>query len=98
MKNFDDPSRRRVLTGAAALASTTALSGGAFAKAAMTNNPAPGYYRFKLGAFEATVVSDGPLNFGPPTDGVYSGLSKEEMTKNLLDHFLPIETVKLDQN
>ena len=45
----------------------------AFAKAPMTNKPAPGFHRFKLGAFEVTVVSDGPLVMGPPNGDIVQG-------------------------
>jgi glyoxylase-like metal-dependent hydrolase (beta-lactamase superfamily II) len=92
-------SRRRLLTGAAA--ATAALAGtsiSARAKAPMANAPAPAFYRFKLGGFEATVVSDGPLQMGPPQADVYVGLGKDEMTKVLADNFLPTDTVALEQN
>ena len=92
-------SRRRLLLGAAMAATAVASSSiSVLAKAPMTNMPAPGYYRFKLGAFEATVVSDGPLQMGPPQGDVYVGLSKDEMTKVLSDNFLPTDNVAFEQN
>ena len=36
----------------------------------MQNVQAPAYYRFKLGDFEVTVVSDGPLALGAPQDNI----------------------------
>jgi glyoxylase-like metal-dependent hydrolase (beta-lactamase superfamily II) len=104
MPNFarSAPSRRHVLTGAAAAATAsltgTFHAGPGFAKAPMANNQAPSFYRFKLGSFEATVVSDGPLALGPPSGDVFSGVSKEEMHKVLADNFLPTENVELEQN
>jgi glyoxylase-like metal-dependent hydrolase (beta-lactamase superfamily II) len=99
---YSAPSRRHLLGGAvaAATASLTDIlrAGPSFAKAPMANNQAPSFYRFKLGSFEATVVSDGPLALGPPSGDVFSGVSKEEMHKVLADNFLPTESVELEQN
>ena len=64
----------------------------------MQNTQAPGFYRFKVGAIEATVVSDGPLPMGEPKPDVFVGLSKEQLTKALADNFLPIDNVVLEQN
>ncbi len=93
--------RRRLLTGATALGVTglaVPLAGDALAKAPMSGTQAPSFYRFKVGAFEATVVSDGPLALGPPKEGVFTGLSKEDMTRALADNFLPTDNVALEQN
>jgi len=92
------PSRRQLLTGAAAGLTCAALPQVAAAKAPMANTQAPGFYRFKLGAFEATVVSDGPLQMGEPNGNVFTGVSKEQMTKELGDNFLPTDNVQLEQN
>ena len=59
MPRFQDFSRRDLLLGAAAGA--LAMPRWAGAKAPLLNTQVPAYYRFKLGAFELTVVSDGPL-------------------------------------
>ena len=64
----------------------------------MQNVQAPGVYRFKVGAFEATVISDGPLMLGPPQADVFVGLSKEDFTKALADNFLPFDNLALEQN
>jgi glyoxylase-like metal-dependent hydrolase (beta-lactamase superfamily II) len=92
-------SRRRLLTAAA----TTALAGAvgdwsALARAPMSNTQAPAFYRFKLGGFELTVVSDGPLQMGPPQANVFSDTSVEEMTRILNENHLPSASVALDQN
>jgi glyoxylase-like metal-dependent hydrolase (beta-lactamase superfamily II) len=94
--------RRRLLTGAAAMGTaglaTSLFDGAVLAKAPMAGVQAPSFYRFKLGSFEATVISDGPLLLGPPSDSVFVGLSKQDMTKVLTDNFLPTDQVSLDQN
>jgi glyoxylase-like metal-dependent hydrolase (beta-lactamase superfamily II) len=98
----DQPSlsRRRLLAGAS-IATAASFVGGAssvIAKAPMQNNQAPVFYRFKVGAIEATVVSDGPLPMGEPKPDVFVGLSKEQLTKALTDNFLPTDNVVLEQN
>jgi glyoxylase-like metal-dependent hydrolase (beta-lactamase superfamily II) len=93
-------SRRRLLTGAAA-AGLAGIAGDwrdAYARAPMANTQAPSFYRFKLGAFELTAVSDGPLHFGPPQANFFTDTSKEDMAKVLADNFLPTENVRLEQN
>jgi len=92
------PSRRQVLTGAAAGLAYAALPRIASGKAPMANSQAPAFYRFKLGAFEATIVSDGPLHLGEPNGNVFVDVSKEQMLKELNDNFLPSDDVLLDQN
>jgi len=59
-------SRRRMLTGSAALAGAGFAGAPAFAKGPILGTPAPYFYRFKLGSAEATIVSDGPLPLGDP--------------------------------
>src|SRR5260370_17351093 len=63
----------------------------------MLNTQAPYFYRFKIGAIEATVVSDGALPLGEPS-GSFLGASKEEVGKMLSDHFLSPTNVVLEQN
>ena len=94
-------SRRRLLAGTSAVAAAGFLdpfpSQPAFAKAPMLNTQAPYFYRFKLGNFEGTIVSDGTLPLGKPEDN-FVGLTKPEMGKQLTDNFLPLENVVLEQN
>jgi glyoxylase-like metal-dependent hydrolase (beta-lactamase superfamily II) len=93
-------SRRGLLTGAT-VAAVAGISGdwtGALARAPMSNTQAPAFYRFKLGGFELTVVSDGPLQMGQPQGNVFSDLTGEEMTRILADNHLPTDNVWLDQN
>lgn len=99
MLNQSTFNRRQYLAGLSALAAAGALpAGSALAKAPMQNVQAPAFYRFKIGAFEATVISDGPLSLGAPSDGVFSGVSKADMTKVLADNFLPTDNVEMEQN
>jgi glyoxylase-like metal-dependent hydrolase (beta-lactamase superfamily II) len=93
-------SRRRMLTGSAALAA--GLGAGftgrpAFAKGPVLGTQAPYFYRFKFGTAEATIVSDGPLPLGDPHKN-FNGLSTAEMDKQLTDNFLPLENAVLEQN
>ena len=74
-----------VLSSAALLAFTP---GAADAKEAMIGNKAPAWYRFKLGDFEATVISDGTLNLGPAA-GLYPKTPKETVEDVLSSQFLP---------
>jgi len=95
-------SRRQFLTAGAA----TALSGiggvilppPALSKAPMLGTQAPAFYRFKIGAFEATIVSDGPIYMGEPQPNIFTGLSKEDFARTLTDNFLPTNNVTLEQN
>lgn len=89
-------SRRHVLGGLSASAALAAAP--AAAKAPMLNTQAPAFYRFRIGAFEATAVSDGPLHLGAPQPNIFGGMSKEEFSKALTDNFLPTDNVKLEQN
>jgi glyoxylase-like metal-dependent hydrolase (beta-lactamase superfamily II) len=91
-------SRRGLLTGAAAVAATNVVTKAALAKAPLQNTQAPGFYRFKVGAIEATAVTDGPLPFGEPKADIFVGLSKDDLAKALTDNFLPVDNVVLQQN
>jgi glyoxylase-like metal-dependent hydrolase (beta-lactamase superfamily II) len=97
MQTIRDLSRRDVMTGLSATG-IVALSAPAFAKAPLLNTQAPGFYRFKIGSIEATVVSDGPLDLGAPQPDIFKGVGKEEFSKLLSDNFLSTEKVKLEQN
>jgi glyoxylase-like metal-dependent hydrolase (beta-lactamase superfamily II) len=96
--NLSNLSRRQILAGGTASLACAALPQTAPAKAPMANTQAPAFYRFKLGGFEATIVSDGPLHLGEPSASVFAGVSKEQMTKELTDNFLPTDNVLLEQN
>lgn len=70
----------------------------AFAKAPLQNVQVPSVYRFRIGAIEATAISDGPLMLGPPQDGLFVGASKDDFVKALTDNYLPADNVALEQN
>jgi glyoxylase-like metal-dependent hydrolase (beta-lactamase superfamily II) len=63
----------------------------------MTGTPAPYFYRFKFGDAEATIVSDGTLPLGDPHTN-FTGLSPQEMDKQLTENFLPTANAVLEQN
>lgn len=92
-------SRRHLLAGATAALSALdpSSAGRAFAKAPMLNTQAPYFYRFKLGAAEGTVVSDGPLPLGDPNKN-FIGLTAEEIDRQLTENFLPVGNAVLEQN
>jgi glyoxylase-like metal-dependent hydrolase (beta-lactamase superfamily II) len=89
-------SRRDVLLGASAV--IAAGSAPAFAKAPLLNTQAPAFYRFKIGAIEATMVSDGPLDLGEPKPDFFVGLGKDQIDKKLTDNFQPTKNLRLEQN
>jgi glyoxylase-like metal-dependent hydrolase (beta-lactamase superfamily II) len=99
-------SRRQALLGSAlslgaaglgALGAGTLGAAPAYAKAPLAKSQTPYFYRFGLGKFQVTMVSDGPLDLGPPGDA-FLGLTKEEITAQLTNNFLPTNTVVLEQN
>jgi glyoxylase-like metal-dependent hydrolase (beta-lactamase superfamily II) len=94
-----DPSRRQLLLGTSAAGLATTLQfAPSFARAPMQNAQMPGVYRFKVGAFEATVISDGPLVMGPPQADVFVGLSKDDFVKALNENYLASDNLALEQN
>lgn len=99
-------SRRQALLGSAlslgaaglgALGATTLGTTQAAAKAPLAKSQIPYYYRFNHGKFQVTMVSDGPLPLGAPGEA-FLGLSKEEITSQLTNNFLPTDTIVLEQN
>lgn len=78
MTDFD---RRQLLTGAAAVGAATALSplvvSSAQAAAPPVSAQAPGFYRYKVGAYECTSINDGARSF-PMPDTFVKNVPKEE--------------------
>jgi|EndMetStandDraft_5_1072996.scaffolds.fasta_scaffold12761_3 glyoxylase-like metal-dependent hydrolase (beta-lactamase superfamily II) len=99
MARYDAVSRRNLLIGASAVGTMGALGSlnPAFAKAPKLGTQAPPFYRFKIGDFEATIATDGPLPLGDPHKN-FNGLSAAEMDKQLTDNFLPLTNAVLEQN
>src|ERR1700759_4965231 len=92
-------SRRNLLIGASTIGTMGALGSlsPAFAKAPKLGTQAPPFYRSKVGDFEVTIVTDGPLPLGDPHKN-FTGLSEAEMDKQLTDNFLPLSNAVLEQN
>ncbi len=94
-------SRRQALLGSAMALGAAAV--GPFgvtvadAKAPLAKSQPAYFYRYGLGKFQVTMVSDGPLPLGPPGDA-FLGLSKEEIASQLTNNFLPTDNVVLEQN
>lgn len=63
----------------------------AFAKAPLIGTKSAAWYRFMIGEFEATVVSDGSLNLGPPA-GLYPQVAKETVTEFLKGEYQPVDS------
>jgi len=94
--------RQALLTAGTAFAgaalSTRVLSPApALAKQAFTQTKPGGFYTFKHGDAQITVVSDGPIALG---DGrkLMKELSTEEMTKHLEANFLAADNMVIEQN
>jgi hypothetical protein len=79
-------SRRAVLSGLAA-ATASGLVQPALAIGPMANAQLPAAYRFKLGGFECTVVSDGPLKLGTFTAEMFKGITQERIDEILAANF-----------
>jgi glyoxylase-like metal-dependent hydrolase (beta-lactamase superfamily II) len=94
-------SRRHALLGASAIAGSAAMQGldipPARAKAPLSNQQTPYFYRFNHGKMQVTVVSDGPLPLGDPS-GAFLGTTKEDIGKMLSDNFLNPTNAVLEQN
>ncbi len=97
MSNRAAATRRQLLLGASAGAAALALPGLAMAKMPFGQPQAPYFYRFKLGSAECTVVSDGQLPLGDPNVS-FLNISKDEISRELNDNFLPTQNAVLEQN
>jgi glyoxylase-like metal-dependent hydrolase (beta-lactamase superfamily II) len=90
-------SRRAALGALGAAAALPFASGAAEAAAPITGIRSPDWYRFKIGAFEATVIQDGPLALGEPSGG-FPQHPRDDLTNLLRSNFMPTNTLTLDQN
>lgn len=91
--------RRRVLAGAASATAATVLTplatnSPAFAIAVPAGKQAPGYYRYKVGDFEISVVTDGVVTL-PLPDNFVQNQPKAEVQKALTAAYQPTGTVTL---
>jgi glyoxylase-like metal-dependent hydrolase (beta-lactamase superfamily II) len=87
-----EPNRRAVLAGAIAAGAAATLNPFAAVESAKASTPlqgkqAPGWYRYKVGEIEVTVVTDGARTF-PLTDSYVTNVKKEEVSAMLAANFL----------
>lgn len=87
--------RRRVLAGASAFGFAGAIGAPALAKAPFLHSKAAAFYRFDIGNLEATVISDGPLNF---TSKIFRGVPDADIKQLLADDFVQPDAVRMEQN
>jgi glyoxylase-like metal-dependent hydrolase (beta-lactamase superfamily II) len=89
--------RRRLLAGAATATAATILTpfatrSPAFAAVPAAGKQAPGYYRYKIGDFEITAVTDGAATF-PLPDKFVQNHPKDEVQKALAAAYQPTDTL-----
>jgi len=84
--------RRTVLTGAAAATAFAAAGTGSItsggAAVPKADKQAPGFYRYKVGDYEVTVVTDGARSF-PLPDKLVTNASKDEVNAALEAAYMP---------
>ena len=80
-------SRRGLLAGGAALAAATdlPLAGSSRAAAPLAGQQAPGFYRYQVGDFEVSLISDGALRF--PVEGFVTNASTDQVKAALTAAF-----------
>src|SRR5665647_1181693 len=78
---------RRAVLGGAVTAAAAAISPPARAAAPQSGKQAPGFYRYKVGSIEITVVNDGVSRM-PITDGFVENASKDEVNAVLAAQFM----------
>ncbi|MFC7734578.1 MBL fold metallo-hydrolase [Roseomonas sp. GCM10028921] len=89
---------RRALMGATAGSVIAGLAApAARAAAPFRNDLPPAWHRFRIGEFEATVISDGALPLGDPTQA-FLGVEAGEIRRMLTGSFLPPGAATLAQN
>lgn len=90
--------RRALLRAGPAAAALAALPPGlADAAAPFRNDLPPAWHRFKVGEFEATVVSDGLLPLGKP-EPAFPASPPAEIEQLMKAAFLPVNAANLEQN
>ena len=89
---MNDLNRRHLLAGAAAVGAATALTplGALTARAAVppAATQAPGFYRYKVGAYECTSINDGARSF-PLPDTFVKNVPKEEVVAAAEAAYMP---------
>ncbi|MCK8786775.1 MBL fold metallo-hydrolase [Roseomonas sp. NAR14] len=94
---------RRALLGASAAAVGLSLlppglaTGVAEARAPMREDLPPAWYRFRIGDYQATVISDGRLPLGKP-EPAFPASPPEQINALMRGAFLPTDAANLEQN
>lgn len=83
--------------GAAGLIGAAGLPGAASARAPQLGGTIPGWYRFRIGDIEATIISDGLLDLGSAT-GQFPDAPADDVTAIMQAEFLPVDPMILEQN
>ncbi|AUX79465.1 MBL fold metallo-hydrolase [Sinorhizobium fredii] len=97
---FEIDRRNILLAGGSAFGGAVLGATGIMPPAEASSVPAaqgPDFYRFAIGDAQVTVVSDGPLPLGDPTQS-FLGVPADEIRSMLTHSFLPINQVVLAQN
>jgi glyoxylase-like metal-dependent hydrolase (beta-lactamase superfamily II) len=90
---MSNPTRRHLLAGAAAAAALPAFDiPRAQAAAPLAEKQNPGWYRYKVGSFEVTVVTDG-MTTAPLADNYVGNASKSDVNATLVANHLPPDKV-----
>jgi glyoxylase-like metal-dependent hydrolase (beta-lactamase superfamily II) len=98
MSTFGPINRRQALLGTAAFGATAAVGLSPLdAKAPLGKSQPAYFYRFPLGKMQVTMVSDGPLPLGKPSDTM-KGMPEADISKALSENFLPTDSIVLEQN
>src|SRR3954463_1547960 len=93
-----DLSRRNLLTGAAAAAMTPVVAGvPALAASPPAGKQAPGFYRYKVGEIEVTVVTDGANTFKFNDDHV-TNKKRDEVNAALAAAYYPPDVMTTPYN
>lgn len=79
-------------------AASSGLAQSAPASHPMVNEQVTAAYRFKVGGFECTVVSDGPLKLGTFSAELFKGISQERIDEIVAANFLDKNDLTVDQN
>jgi glyoxylase-like metal-dependent hydrolase (beta-lactamase superfamily II) len=97
--NYMQMNRRSLLkhSAGAALLGTAVATGAAHATAPMSGKQAPGFYRFKLGEYEVTILHDGARTF-PLPDTFVTNTTKDQALAAAGDAFMPAGKVTVPFN